>query len=115
MIDKDYKWLDEVLLPEDDCLGVPGEHCGSCLSDFEDSSYSDMNCCNHAKWRDTTKAKLIVAIEEAVLRGRINELEYVDNEATLVHASGGIVADMTIADRLAELHQQLNSRKVEGE
>ena len=55
--------IDEILTPNDNCLNVPGEHCGSCLSDFEDSPYSDMNCCDHVKWAKDAKAQLQQLIE----------------------------------------------------
>lgn len=65
--------LEEILIPEDNCLRIPGDHCSSCLSDFEDSSYTDMNCCSHTQWRDDAKAK-IQAILEAKIRDSLNGL-----------------------------------------
>jgi hypothetical protein len=69
------QWIDELLIPEDNCLKIPGEHCGSCLSDYEDSGYSDMNCCDHLNWRDKAKKVILAKLEsieqEAQIKGEI--------------------------------------------
>jgi hypothetical protein len=57
----------EILLPNDNCLKVPGEHCGSCIADFEDSTYSDMNCCTHQKWADQATQ----AIEQEITKSQV--------------------------------------------
>lgn len=55
--------LEKILIPDDNCLNVPGEHCGSCLADFEDNYDLDMKCCNHIKWRDETIQAITALME----------------------------------------------------
>lgn len=74
------EWLDEILIPEDNCLKIPGEHCGSCLSDYEDSSTSDMMCCDHANWRDKAKQAIAAKINEMLIGEVSNILPLLDAE-----------------------------------
>lgn len=55
--------VDEIFIPNDDCLKVPVEHCGSCIADYGYTSCSDMICCSHFRWR----AKAKQALEQALL------------------------------------------------
>lgn len=68
----------EILMPDDDCFKVPGKHCGSCLSDFEDSGYSDMKCCDHAKWLETATQQILKVLDRAMVGAVVKELEVID-------------------------------------
>jgi len=82
------KTIKQILMPDDDCLKLPTEHCRSCLSDTEYYYYSGMNCCDHSKWLDQTTKKIQALI--------IDELE------NALKSSGGGEWRRRIIVRIAE-------------
>lgn len=68
-------------------------------------------CAIKDEYAAEAKAAIISLIEQekqkAATAARINELEYVDGNAVVVIASGGIVSEMTVADRIKQLKEEL--------
>lgn len=57
------------------------------------------------------KAAINVYTTNKIIEARLNELDYIDPDATVTVATGGIVSEMTVRDRIAELQKALNHRK----